>query len=65
MHRPTRSSIAASQLVLAMTIVVTMVLSVAAPAARADVWKFVDRNGVVGLCFTIQHPRHAPTGLVD
>lgn len=49
MHRPTRSSIAASQLVLAITIVVTMVLSVAAPAARADVWKFVDRNGVVHL----------------
>jgi hypothetical protein len=49
MHRPTRSSIAANQLVPALAIVVTLVLAVAAPTARADVWKFVDRNGVVHL----------------
>jgi soluble lytic murein transglycosylase-like protein len=43
MHRSPRSSIAATRLLLAGALIV------AAPAAAADVWKFVDRNGVVHL----------------
>jgi soluble lytic murein transglycosylase-like protein len=47
MQRPTRHAIAASQLGLALVMII--VVALAAPAARADVWKFVDRNGVVHL----------------
>ena len=45
MHRPTRTRIAARRLVPALV----LVLAAAAPAAQADVWKFVDRHGVVHL----------------
>ena len=45
MHRPTISPIAVRRLVPALA----LVLAVAAPTASADVWKFVDRNGVVHL----------------
>jgi hypothetical protein len=45
MYRPTRPAIAASQLVPALA----LLLAVATPAAQADVWKFVDRYGVVHL----------------
>lgn len=45
MHRPSRRSIAATYLALAGA----LGLAVVAPAAQADVWKFVDRYGVVHL----------------
>ena len=45
MHRPSRRSIAATCLALAGA----LGLAVVAPAAQADVWKFVDRYGVVHL----------------
>ena len=45
MHRPSRRSIAATYLALASA----LGLAVVAPAAQADVWKFVDRYGVVHL----------------
>ena len=45
MHRPRRRSIAATYLALAGA----LGLAVVAPAAQADVWKFVDRYGVVHL----------------
>ena len=45
MRRKTRTAIAAGLLVP----VVALVLAATAPSARADVWKFVDRNGVVHL----------------
>ena len=43
MHPPTRP--AASSLVLASA----LILSVASPVAEADIWKFVDRHGIVNL----------------
>ena len=43
MHPSTRP--AASNLVLASA----LILGVAAPAAEADIWKFVDRHGIVNL----------------
>ncbi len=43
MHRLPKSSIAATLLAAA------LMLAVVAPAAKADVWKFVDRNGGVHL----------------
>ena len=55
MHRPTRPSIAASQLGLALVMII--VVALAAPAARADVWKFVDRNGIVHLSDRPMGPR--------
>ncbi|NCF29096.1 MAG: transglycosylase SLT domain-containing protein [Gammaproteobacteria bacterium] len=45
MHRPSRRSIAATYLALAGA----LGLAVVAPVAQADVWKFVDRYGVVHL----------------
>jgi soluble lytic murein transglycosylase-like protein len=45
MHRPRRRSIAATYLALAGA----LGLAVVAPTAQADVWKFVDRYGVVHL----------------
>lgn len=45
MHRSPRSSIAATRLMLAGALILVLV----APRAEADVWKFVDRNGVVHL----------------
>ena len=45
MHPSLRSAVAARNLVLASA----LILAVAAPAAEADVWKFVDRHGVVHL----------------
>lgn len=45
MHRPLIPSTAAAHLVLAGA----LCLAVGAPTAKADVWKFVDRDGVVHL----------------
>ncbi len=46
MHRPPRHPVA----VMAATYLAgTLMLAVGAPTARADIWKFVDRNGVVNL----------------
>ena len=45
MHPSSRSATAARRLVLASA----LILAVAAPTAQADVWKFVDRHGVVHL----------------
>ena len=45
MHPSLRSAVAARNLVLASA----LILAVVAPAAEADVWKFVDRHGVVHL----------------
>lgn len=45
MHRPSRRSIAATYLALAGALGLALV----APSAQADVWKFVDRYGVVHL----------------
>jgi soluble lytic murein transglycosylase-like protein len=45
MHPSSRPAIAARHLVLASA----LILAVAAPPAQADVWKFVDRHGMVHL----------------
>ncbi|GMQ75917.1 MAG: lytic transglycosylase domain-containing protein [Gammaproteobacteria bacterium] len=46
MHRPPRSAIA---MMAATYLGVALMLAAGAPTARADIWKFVDRNGVVNL----------------
>ena len=46
MHRPPRPAIA----VMAATyLAAALILAAGAPSAKADIWKFVDRNGVVNL----------------
>jgi soluble lytic murein transglycosylase-like protein len=45
MHRSPRTAIVATRLLLAGA----LILAVVSPSAEADVWKFVDRNGVVHL----------------
>ncbi len=46
MHRPPRPAIA---VIAASTLAAALLLAAGAPDARADIWKFVDRNGVVNL----------------